>query len=260
VDSVFVKANASMDSLVEKDILDDADHYSEELKKEERIWRKLKIRIQSFSCPYLFVGKHTTLIQVDEGDVLIGLMTFTGKTGEGFNYRSEFQGIGGTTLNIANIAELLWCNETLEAYGIQTCSDYPATDFTRFWPINIQTGATNPTMAWTPVNAVTDCNQHTIIGDNSSTQGDVDIYYRNPSRHRFDFSEMLVVTNPILLWLFKHGWEDPGWGRDDASQISILSAVHALADQISDTELRAQVKKLSSKGIAKVANRMAGTR
>lgn len=35
VDSVFVKANASMDSLVEKDILDDADHYSEELKRED---------------------------------------------------------------------------------------------------------------------------------------------------------------------------------------------------------------------------------
>ena len=28
-----------------------------------------------------------------------------------------------------NIAELLWCNETLEAYGVQACSDYPATDF-----------------------------------------------------------------------------------------------------------------------------------
>ena len=69
---------------------------------------------------------------------------------------------------------------------------------------------------------MTDCNQHTIIGDNSSTQGDVDIYYRNPSKNKFDFSEMLVVTNPILLWLFKHGWEDPGWGRDDASQILIL--------------------------------------
>jgi len=159
-----------------------------------------------------------------------------------------------------NIAELLWCNETLEAYGVQACSDYPATDFTRFWPINVQTGATNPTMTWTPVDAVTDCNQHTFISDNSSTQGEVDIYYRNPSKHRFDISEMLVVTNPILLWLFKHGWEDPGWGRDDASQISILSALHALADQISDTELRAEVKKLSTKGIAKVANRMAGGR
>jgi hypothetical protein len=115
-------------------------------------------------------------------------------------------------------------------------------------------------MAWTPVNAVTDCNQHTVIADNSSTQGDVDIYYRNPSKSKFDFSEMLVVTNPILLWLFKHGWEDPGWGRDDASQISILSALHALADQISDTELRTQIKKLSSKGLAEVANRIAGAR
>lgn len=203
---------------------------------------------------------HTPLVQVDEGDVLIGLMTLTGQTAAGFNYRSEFQGISGTTLNIANIAELLWCNETLEAYGIQVCSDYPVTDFTRFWPINIQTGATNPTMTWTPVNAVTDCNQHTIIADNSSTQGDVDIYYRNPSQRRFNFSEMLVVTNPILLWLFKHGWEDPGWGRDDASQISILAALHALADQISNTELRTQVKKLSSEGLAKVANRIAGAR
>jgi hypothetical protein len=203
---------------------------------------------------------HTALVQVDEGDVLIGLMTLTGQTVSGFNYRSEFQGISGTTLNIANIAELLWCNETLEAYGIQECSDYPVTDFTRFWPINIQTGATNPTMTWTPATEVTDCNQHTIIGDNSSTQGDVDIYYRNPSKSRFNFSEMLVVTNPILLWLFKHGWEDPGWGRDDASQISILSALHALADQILDTELRTQVKKLSSEGLAKVANRIAGRR
>ena len=70
---------------------------------------------------------------------------------------------------------------------------------------------------------------------------------------------MLVVTNPILLWVFKHGWEDPGCGRDDASQISILRPTRA-ADQISDTELRTQVKKLSSKGLAKVANRMAGAR
>jgi hypothetical protein len=58
----------------------------------------------------------------------------------------------------------------------------------------------------------------------------INIYYRYPSKHRFDISEMLVVTNLILLWFFKHGWEDPGWGRDDA------------------------------KGIAKVANRMAGRR
>jgi hypothetical protein len=203
---------------------------------------------------------HTALIQVDEGDVLIGLMTLTGQSASAFNYRSEFQGIANTSLNVSNIAELLWCNETLEAYGVQVCSDYPASDSTRFWPINIQTGSTNPTMAWTPINAVTDCNQHTIVQDNSSTQGSVEIYYRNPSKNRFDFSEMLVVTNPILLWLFKHGWEDPGWGRDDASQISILSAVHALADQIADTELRTQVKKIAADGLLAVAKRIAGSR
>jgi hypothetical protein len=161
---------------------------------------------------------------------------------------------------VSNIAELLWCNETLEAYGAQVCSDYPATDSTRFWPINIQTGATNPTMTWTPANAVTDCNQHTVIGSSSSTQGNVEIFYRNPRKHRFDASELLVVTNPILLWLFKHGWEDPGWGQDDATQISILSAVHALAGQIADPELRAEATKLAADGLARVAQRMAGGR
>jgi transposase len=35
IDSVFVKANASMDSLLEKEILDDADQYAEELKSSE---------------------------------------------------------------------------------------------------------------------------------------------------------------------------------------------------------------------------------
>jgi transposase len=35
IDSAFVKANASMDSLIEKEVLDDADQYSEELKSGE---------------------------------------------------------------------------------------------------------------------------------------------------------------------------------------------------------------------------------
>jgi DNA-binding HxlR family transcriptional regulator len=35
---------------------------------------------------------------------------------------------------------------------------------------------------------------------------------------------------------------------------------NALADQISDTELRTQLKKLSSEGLAKVANRIAAAR
>ncbi len=37
IDSVFVKANASMDSLIEKDILDDADQYATTLTEDEQI-------------------------------------------------------------------------------------------------------------------------------------------------------------------------------------------------------------------------------
>lgn len=32
---------------------------------------------------------------------------------------------------------------------------------------------------------------------------------------------LAAVTNPILLWLFKHGWEDPDWGCLPVNQVAI---------------------------------------
>ena len=72
----------------------------------------------------------TTPVPVNPGDVLVGAMTLTGQSNGLFSYQSEFQGIAGTELPVQNVAELVWCNETLEAYSITACSDYPATDVT----------------------------------------------------------------------------------------------------------------------------------
>jgi hypothetical protein len=121
---------------------------------------------------------HTDLVRVNAGDTLVGVMTRTGQTGSAFNYNSEFEGIAGTSLPVQNIAELLWANETLEAYSISQCSDYPAADSTALGSISIQTGATTPVLNWTPINQVTDCGQHAVVVDNSATDGEVDIHYR----------------------------------------------------------------------------------
>jgi len=121
---------------------------------------------------------HTPLVKVGIGQTLLGLMTLSGKSGTRFNYNSEFRGIPGTSLPVQNIAELLWCNETLEAYTLTQCSDYPSTDHTAFQEINIQTGSVFPTLKWTPVNAVTDCGQHVVVISDSATSGEVDIHYR----------------------------------------------------------------------------------
>jgi len=119
----------------------------------------------------------TNLIPVNPGDVLVGAMTMTGQASGLFSYQSEFQGIAGTQLPVQNVAELTWCNETLEAYNITACSDYPATDVTPMQAIDIRTGNTTPTVHWTPQDRVTDCGQHTVVPIDSGAGGEVDLYY-----------------------------------------------------------------------------------
>jgi hypothetical protein len=149
---------------------------------------------------------HTTLVKVNVGQQLVGIMTKTGKTSTGFNYQSEFQGISGTALPVQNIAELLWCNETLEAYGINACTDYPATGETTMTGISIATDSGGVTPTWTPVDRVTDCGQHAVINTHLVpvhlprpfppvlyfTRTDVDLWYRTlrilPPTHVFSVS------------------------------------------------------------------------
>lgn len=103
---------------------------------------------------------HTSLVPVSVGQRLKGVMRRTGQSGASFDYTSEFEGISGTSLPVQGIAELTWCNETLEAYGISNCSDYPASLFTGMESIGIRHAGGVLTPTWTPINQVTDCGQH----------------------------------------------------------------------------------------------------
>jgi len=122
---------------------------------------------------------HTTLIPVTPGHALVGVMNQTGKTGTLYSYNSLFQGIANSTLPVQNIAPLHWANETLEAYSLTKCSDYPASANTPFTQINILlAGSTHPKLSWTAVNAVTDCGQHAVVGSNANPGGNVTLWYR----------------------------------------------------------------------------------
>jgi hypothetical protein len=44
----------------------------------------------------------------------------------------------------------------------------------------------------------------------------------------------LAVTNPILLWLFAHGWEEP---VGPEGQIAVGLAIRELAKQVEDREM-----------------------
>jgi hypothetical protein len=121
---------------------------------------------------------HSALIPVNVGDILTGVMTLTEQADGMFSYNSEFQGLAGTSLTVLDVEELVWCTETLEAYSISHCSDYPDADFVAMEAIKIRTGEAIPTLSWTPVNEVTDCGQHSRVKSDSATDGEVNIYFR----------------------------------------------------------------------------------
>ena len=162
---------------------------------------------------------HTQLVRVNPGDVLVGVMTLTGQSGSAFNYSCEFQDIAGTSLPVQNIAELLWCNETLEAYQISQCSDYPATKRTDFSAINILTGSVTPTVNWTPVNRVTDCGQQAVVVSNSATAGEVDINYRREVGSRISLWKVDAQGNQVN---YKEHGPFPGWTPVNCAKDNVL--------------------------------------
>jgi hypothetical protein len=121
---------------------------------------------------------HTPLVRVNEGDVLVGVMTLDSRSGSSFNYTSSFQGRAGTSLTVQNNPELTWASQTLEAYSVTKCSDYPATDTTPMTAINIRTGTSTPAVSWSVTNRVTDCGQKTVVAVNGATNAEVDLSYR----------------------------------------------------------------------------------
>ena len=61
------------------------------------------------------------------------------------------------------------------------------------------------------------------------------------------------VTNPILLWLFKQGWEDPEWGRKSINQVTLGLALHDIGAKLADRALQEQVQAIAQKVVAENA-------
>jgi hypothetical protein len=64
-----------------------------------------------------------------------------------------------------------------------------------------------------------------------------------------------TVRNPILLWLFKHGWEDPSWGQMPINQVALGLVLHDVASKLADKALQEQVQAIAEKVVAKNAQR-----
>ena len=123
---------------------------------------------------------HSGLVDVNPGDVLVGVMTQTATSSIGgvqlFDYDCVFQGHPDAGFPVQNIEELTFCVQTLEAYRVQKCTDYPVGK-TSMTAIDIRTAAGTPGLNWTPANSVTDCGQSTTVVSNANPGGSVDLFY-----------------------------------------------------------------------------------
>lgn len=203
---------------------------------------------------------HTPLVPVNEGDVLVGAMRLVGGANGLFTYACEFEGLANSTLTIDNLPELVWLNQTLEAYEINQCGDYPNTIFTAFRNIEIETGKGAPIVSWTPVNQVTDCGQHATVINNSSTGGEVNIYYTNRTVKipveqiaagmkiligvTNDGSGIAILSNGQIIHIQSGGPGDPVLSQimTAVGEIAAGIATQQLSNTIAESKLRETVK------------------
>lgn len=148
---------------------------------------------------------HSPLANVNSGNSLQGVITFTGQSGQSYNYQSTFTGYPQTTftVDIENVegnivGEQHWAAETMEAYNITQYTDYPSDSDVMMSSIQIETSGNNAILSWTPYNAITDAGQHTIIVSNNSPNGEVDLYFHQP--------------DPLINFQNSYIWQSTGTG------------------------------------------------
>jgi hypothetical protein len=124
---------------------------------------------------------HGSLVRVNAGTRLTGIISFLSAAGGNYIYRSIFSGYpDSTSILTPPVIQATELDEALESTGITTPNtQYPPDSLVRMMGILISEGTINPTLTWTPQrSADTTVTQRAVVISNSSTNGEVDIRFR----------------------------------------------------------------------------------
>jgi hypothetical protein len=189
---------------------------------------------------------YKSLIRVNPGDVLQGIMTLTGQSGSKFNYLSSFVGYPNADLAVTDIDELTWACETLECYGpgnksLTQCSDYPDTILTALYDIEIKVGntvatSTDANINWQAATNFAGCGQKCLIVSKDSPGGDVYLYYKSITQTLYfivdkstfgkdEVADVLAANNgvfPNAFWLVLEGFTIDQLSIDQPSPVAPL--------------------------------------
>jgi hypothetical protein len=138
---------------------------------------------------------HDSLIRVNPGDTLRGIIKLTSYSNNLFNYNASFYGYP-TSLQVDNFPLGASPYIALEAYNVKSCDEYPADEKMRMYNIQIMTDSIYPTIHWCPQNIVSGCGQFTNIINESSENGEINIHFHKPYTED-DNEDIYVYPNPF---------------------------------------------------------------
>ena len=121
---------------------------------------------------------HSDLIRVNNGETLTGKMYQVSEVHGAYTYESEFTQYPKINLQVKNLPELVWFNETLEAYGISSCAGYPKKSL-NYTGISITlNGEALSEVSWaTSTGTSKVCNESATVVNKSASNGKVTINF-----------------------------------------------------------------------------------
>lgn len=145
---------------------------------------------------------HDSLIVVNSGTILEGVLKQTSTYNNRFSYNSSFSGYP-TGLQVNDLPQVLLTYIALESYGAETSDEYPTNQKIKFFDIHLETDTKNPKIPWdlymdekTP----SVLGQFTKVINPSSDGGEIEIYFRKP--YSIDgFDEIQFYPNPFIDYL-----------------------------------------------------------
>ena len=130
---------------------------------------------------------HTVPVVVNPGQVLTGVL-LQSKAGNSYTCICAFIGVTPTLIEVSNPSPFVEPVITLEAYNLSQPNDYPQTALTAFVNIQLSTTAGPPATPWVPWMLTTNYGEHTVIANDSATDGAIALFYHPSSRATaFDF-------------------------------------------------------------------------
>lgn len=138
---------------------------------------------------------HDSLIRIEPGTPLNGIIEVTSVSDTLFDYNASFIGYS-TGLKIINSSRPEAIHFALEGYNIESCDEFPIDERVRFSGINVHADKeANPLISWAENNSIRDCNTYVEIVNGASINGQIDIVLNTPSKlKRVD--DFYIYPNP----------------------------------------------------------------